>query len=104
MPGAVDNDQAWKDGIEKVWKGLVNGGRLKRSLPLTLVIKVIHAGWLRDPDTWPSGAVAPDSDQDPAADQPEPSPPVTMNLNSPSQGVSTEINEINPSGLVIAAT
>ncbi|KAG1783130.1 hypothetical protein EV702DRAFT_929508, partial [Suillus placidus] len=68
VPGAVDNDQAWKDGIEKVWKGLVNGGRLKRSLPLTLVIKVIHAGWLRDPDTWPSGAVAPDSDQDPAAD------------------------------------
>ncbi|KAG1892285.1 hypothetical protein F4604DRAFT_1913011 [Suillus subluteus] len=108
-PGAVNNEQAWKDGIEKVWKGLVNGGRLKRSLPLTLVIKVIHAGWLRDPDTWPSGAVAPDSDQDPAADQPghSPVPPVTMNLNSPnttSQGVPTEVNEINPSGLVIAAT
>ncbi|KAG2077253.1 hypothetical protein BDR04DRAFT_985730, partial [Suillus decipiens] len=67
-PAAVNNEQAWKDGIEKVWKGLMNGGRLKRSLPLTLVIKVIHAGWLRDPDTWPSGAVAPDSDQDPAAD------------------------------------
>ncbi|KAG1806640.1 uncharacterized protein HD556DRAFT_1323235 [Suillus plorans] len=106
-PGAVNNEQAWKDGIEKVWKGLVNGGRLKRSLPLTLVIKVIHAGWLRDPDTWPSGAVAPDSDQDLAADQPGPSPPVTMNLNSPntaSQGVPTEVNEIKPSGLVIAAT
>lgn len=37
-PGAVNNEQAWKDGIEKVWKGLVNGGRLKRSLPLTLVV------------------------------------------------------------------
>lgn len=107
-PGAVNNEQAWKDGIEKVWKGLVNGGRLKRSLPLTLVIKVIHAGWLRDPDTWPSGAVAPDSDQDPAADQLGPSPPVTVHLNSDttltSQGVSTEVDEINPSGLVIAAT
>lgn len=107
-PGAVNNEQAWKDGIEKVWKGLVNGGRLKRSLPLTLVIKVIHAGWLRDPDTWPSGAVAPDSDQDPAADQLGSSPPVTMHLNSDttvtSQGVPTEVNEINPSGLVIAAT
>lgn len=107
-PGAVNNEQAWKDGIEKVWKGLVNGGRLKRSLPLTLVIKVIHAGWLRDPDTWPSGAVAPDSDQDPAADQLGPSPPVTMHLNSDttltSQGVSTDVDEINPSGLVIAAT
>ncbi|KAG1719249.1 hypothetical protein EDD22DRAFT_940113, partial [Suillus occidentalis] len=107
-PGAVNNEQAWKDGIEKVWKGLVNGGRLKRSLPLTLVIKVIHAGWLRDPDTWPSGAVAPDSDQDPAADQFGPSPPITVHLNSDttltSQGVSTEVDEINPSGLVIAAT
>lgn len=107
-PGAVNNEQAWKDGIEKVWKGLVNGGRLKRSLPLTLVIKVIHAGWLRDPDTWPSGAVAPDSDQDPVADQLGPSPPVTMHLNSDttltSQGVSTDVDEINPSGLVIAAT
>lgn len=87
----------------------MNGGRLKRSLPLTLVIKVIHAGWLRDPDTWPSGAVAPDSDQDPGADQPGPSPPATMNLNSPntnttSKGVSTEVNEINPSGLVIVET
>ncbi|KAG1752625.1 uncharacterized protein EDB91DRAFT_1103573 [Suillus paluster] len=108
-PGAVNNEQAWKDGIEKVWKGLVNGGRLKRSLPLNLVIKVIHAGWLRDPDTWPAGAVAPDSDQDPAADQPGPCP-VTMlpsNLTSPntsSQGVGTEVDEINPSGLVIAAT
>ncbi|KAG2152406.1 hypothetical protein BD769DRAFT_1404959 [Suillus cothurnatus] len=108
-PGAVNNEQVWKDGIEKVWKGLVNGGRLKRSLPLALVIKVIHAGWLRDPDTWPSGAVAPDSDQDPAADQPRLSqaPPDTMNLNSPntiSQGVPTEVDEINVSGLVIAET
>jgi hypothetical protein len=68
-------------------------------------IKVIHAGWLRDPDTWPSGAVAPDSDQDPAADQLGPSPLVTMHLNSDtSQEVPTEVNEINPSGLVIAAT
>jgi hypothetical protein len=37
-PGAVNNEQVWKDGIEKVWKGLVNGGRLKRSLPLALVV------------------------------------------------------------------
>lgn len=25
-------------------------------------IKIIHAGWLRDPDTWPPGAVAPEPD------------------------------------------
>jgi hypothetical protein len=35
---AVNNEEAWKNGIEKVWKGLVNGGRLKRSLPLSLVV------------------------------------------------------------------
>jgi len=36
--GAVTSENAWRDGIEKVWKGLVNGGRLKRSLPLSLVV------------------------------------------------------------------
>jgi hypothetical protein len=25
-------------------------------------IKIIHAAWLRDPDTWPPGAVAPEPD------------------------------------------
>ena len=39
QPGAVNNEEAWKGGIEKVWKGLVNGGRLKRSLPLSLVVR-----------------------------------------------------------------
>ncbi|KAH7931221.1 hypothetical protein BV22DRAFT_983577, partial [Leucogyrophana mollusca] len=63
-PGAVRSEEAWRGGVEKVWKGLVAGGRLKRRLPMTLVIKVIHAGWLRDPETWPAGAVGPDSDDD----------------------------------------
>ncbi|KAL4076132.1 hypothetical protein J3A83DRAFT_4370326 [Scleroderma citrinum] len=64
QPGAVHSDEAWKDGVEKVWKGLVGGGRLRRRLPMNLVIKVIHAGWLRDPETWPAGAVVPESDND----------------------------------------
>jgi len=80
QPGAVHNDEAWKDGVEKVWKGLVGGGRLRRRLPMNLVvcithrnhitlltglqIKVIHAGWLRDPETWPTGAVVPESDDE----------------------------------------
>ena len=75
-------DQVWKRGIDQVWDGLVNGNRLKHRLPMSLVvctrlalpsfllmrpqIKVIHAAWRRDPDTWPEGAVAPDSD-DPRA-------------------------------------
>ncbi|KIM68859.1 hypothetical protein SCLCIDRAFT_1209068 [Scleroderma citrinum Foug A] len=64
QPGAVHSDEAWKDGVEKVWKGLVGGGRLRRRLPMNLVIKVIHAGWLRDPETWPAGAVVPESDDE----------------------------------------
>ncbi|KAG6336534.1 hypothetical protein ID866_2556 [Astraeus odoratus] len=66
QPGAVHSDEAWKGGVEKVWKGLVGGGRLRRRLPMHLVIKVIHAGWLRDPETWPTGAVAPESDDEPS--------------------------------------
>ncbi|EIW82346.1 hypothetical protein CONPUDRAFT_38682, partial [Coniophora puteana RWD-64-598 SS2] len=63
-PGAAQSPEVWKGGVEKVWKCLVAGGRLKRSLPMPLVIKIIHAGWLRDPETWPAGAVAPDSDNE----------------------------------------
>jgi hypothetical protein len=25
-------------------------------------MQIIHAGWIRDPDTWPAGAIAPESD------------------------------------------
>ena len=38
IPGAVENEEVWKAGVEKVWKGLVAGGRLKRRLPMNLVV------------------------------------------------------------------
>jgi len=38
VPGAVENDEVWRAGVEKVWKGLVAGGKLKRRLPMTLVV------------------------------------------------------------------
>lgn len=38
MPGAVQNEDVWKAGVEKVWKGLVAGGRLKRRLPMNIVV------------------------------------------------------------------
>lgn len=77
-PGAERSDQVWHGGVEKVWKGLSAGGRLKRRLPMNLIvrpgynlrfsfftflvkIKILHAAWLRD-NTWPAGAAAPDSD------------------------------------------
>jgi hypothetical protein len=58
----VESEDVWKSGIQRVWRGLLTGERLKRRLPMNLVIKIIHAGWLRDPDTWPPGAVAPEPD------------------------------------------
>ncbi|KAI9574665.1 hypothetical protein HD554DRAFT_2182059 [Boletus coccyginus] len=60
---APHTDPAWSRGIDQVWDGLAKGKRLKHRLPMSLVIKVVHAAWRRDPETWPEGAVAPDSDE-----------------------------------------
>jgi hypothetical protein len=38
IPGAVESEEVWENGVEKVWKGLVAGGRLKRRLPMNLVV------------------------------------------------------------------
>ncbi|KAF8557022.1 hypothetical protein OG21DRAFT_1407998 [Imleria badia] len=57
------SDPVWNRGINQVWEGFKNGSRLKHRLPMSLVIKIIHAAWRRDPETWPPDAVAPDSDE-----------------------------------------
>ncbi|CDO71372.1 hypothetical protein BN946_scf184908.g130 [Trametes cinnabarina] len=68
VPGAIEDDETWDSGLDKVWHGLVAGARLRHRLPLALVIKILQAGWIRE-GTWPRGAVAPDSDdpEQPAA-------------------------------------
>ncbi|PPQ65936.1 hypothetical protein CVT26_010698 [Gymnopilus dilepis] len=63
QPGAVHSQEVWSSGLEKVWRGLSSGGRPKSNLPLPIVIKIIHAAWLRD-RTWPPGMEAPDSDDE----------------------------------------
>ncbi|KIY49384.1 hypothetical protein FISHEDRAFT_15941, partial [Fistulina hepatica ATCC 64428] len=60
-PDAVRDDTVWKNGIERVWRGLNAGKNLRHRLPLDLVIKVVHAAWLRD-NTWPIGMYAPEPD------------------------------------------
>ncbi|KAG6854883.1 hypothetical protein C0991_012073 [Blastosporella zonata] len=60
-PNAAEGDYAWNNGIKRVWKSLDAGDRLKKPLPLALIIKILYAAWLRD-DTWPVGAVAPEPD------------------------------------------
>lgn len=115
QPGAARSDEAWKGGIQKVWKGLVGGGRLRRRLPMNLVIQVIHAGWLRDPETWPAGAEVPESDDDPShkAAPPSPLPRLTSRQESclatsrsddkPSVKHFHDIGEMRSSGVAAAA-
>jgi hypothetical protein len=38
-PDAVASDDVWYGSVEKIWKGLGAGGRLKRRLPMRLVVR-----------------------------------------------------------------
>ncbi|KAG6831385.1 hypothetical protein H0H92_010987 [Tricholoma furcatifolium] len=61
---AAQSDYAWQNGVKTVWDAFNQGGTLNTRLPLPLVIKIIYAAWLRN-DTWPVGAVVPESDDAP---------------------------------------
>lgn len=37
-PGALERPGVWEAGLNKVWKSLVEGGRLKNFLPLRAVV------------------------------------------------------------------
>ncbi|KAI5118445.1 hypothetical protein M0805_000578 [Coniferiporia weirii] len=85
QPGAVESDEVWRAGLKNVWKGLVGGNQLRKRLPLSIVLKILQAGWLRD-GTWPEGTVAPAWEELPPPMQPsqlplpgEPSPADFMN-------------------------
>ncbi|KAF8812251.1 hypothetical protein BYT27DRAFT_7182686 [Phlegmacium glaucopus] len=62
QPDAIHNQDLWRHSLEKIWDGLSSGGRLKYRLPMNLIVKIVHAAWLRD-RTWPVGMEAPDSDE-----------------------------------------
>ncbi|KAF5363420.1 hypothetical protein D9756_000385 [Leucocoprinus leucothites] len=78
-PEAVYSDSCWRNGIEKAWKGLSKGERLRHRLPLSLTIKVLQASWIRD-DTWPAGMRAPESD-DEVPEEPSPEPMVLERID-----------------------
>ncbi|KAI0368098.1 hypothetical protein BV20DRAFT_948875 [Pilatotrama ljubarskyi] len=63
LPDALESDDTWAAGLDRVWHGLIGGARLRHRLPLALVIKILQAGWIHE-GTWPKGAVAPDSDEE----------------------------------------
>ncbi|TFK93605.1 hypothetical protein K466DRAFT_478267 [Polyporus arcularius HHB13444] len=83
-PDALEDDMIWQTGVDRVWRGLLGGARLKHPLPLTLVLKILQAGWIRE-GTWPKGAIAPDSDDAPEAQLPETteSPATTSGVPTP---------------------
>ncbi|KAK7061910.1 hypothetical protein R3P38DRAFT_3251280 [Favolaschia claudopus] len=102
-PDALTSDEVWFGSVEKIWKGLGAGGRLKRRLPMRLVvcfialrrlhcdtkrqmkIKIVHLSWMRD-QTWPSGEVAPEPDDELV----EPPPaPIIQPTSATSSGIST---------------
>ncbi|TFK71787.1 hypothetical protein BDN72DRAFT_764297 [Pluteus cervinus] len=59
-PDAVNSNEVW-EGVGPVWKAIDAGQKLKQPLPMKLIIKLLHAAWLRD-STWPAGAEAPQTD------------------------------------------
>ncbi|KAF9569090.1 hypothetical protein CPC08DRAFT_598977, partial [Agrocybe pediades] len=63
LPDAVQSKEIWDNHIQQIWKGISTGGRLKLTLPLNLIIKIMHAAWLRDA-TWPAGMEVPASDDE----------------------------------------
>ncbi len=38
-PDALEDDVIWQTGVDRVWRGLLGGARLKHPLPLTLVVR-----------------------------------------------------------------
>lgn len=40
-PGALERPAVWDAGLNKVWRGLVGGGRLKSFLPLRVVVWIL---------------------------------------------------------------
>lgn len=78
--GPLDKEEYWKGGLEKIYKGLVSGQRIKDRLPLRDLVcpplalndpavlippqvKILQAGWIHD-GTWPKGQLAPEPDDE----------------------------------------
>ncbi|CAG7848493.1 SubName: Full=Uncharacterized protein {ECO:0000313/EMBL:CCA66605.1} [Serendipita indica DSM 11827] len=60
-PLAEEDDMIWNDSVSGIWKGLSRGDRLKKNLPLPVLIKILRGAWLRD-GTWPRNLPIPADD------------------------------------------
>ncbi|PSS35489.1 hypothetical protein PHLCEN_2v1644 [Hermanssonia centrifuga] len=102
--GPLDSDAIWRRGLEKVWKGVIGGGVLKRRLPLRYlvrflwgpIIKVLQAGWIRD-GTWPQGYPAPEPDDELTLQEDRLAMPATTSSHYSSQ-LTTPMDQTTTSG------
>ncbi|EIN10907.1 hypothetical protein PUNSTDRAFT_119749 [Punctularia strigosozonata HHB-11173 SS5] len=64
LAGDDEDERLWKSsGLMTVWRGIVEGSRLKQTIPLGLLVKILRAGWIRD-GTWPRHLQPTQSDDD----------------------------------------
>ncbi|KAG8985463.1 hypothetical protein FRB90_004692 [Tulasnella sp. 427] len=56
-PGAEEDEELWKTYLHTVHDGLVGGKKFKRGIKLSMAVKILKAGWLRD-GTWDVAAAA----------------------------------------------
>ncbi|KAG8960921.1 hypothetical protein FRC03_005986 [Tulasnella sp. 419] len=55
VPGVEEDQKVWDGYLGNVHKNLINGQRLRKGLKLSLVVKILRAGWIRD-GTWAEAA------------------------------------------------
>ncbi|EAU84386.2 hypothetical protein CC1G_01382 [Coprinopsis cinerea okayama7 len=61
-PNMLQDIQCWRK-LDRVWKNLSNGSSLNESLPMSMIIRIVHAAWVRD-NLWPAGVQAPEPDDE----------------------------------------
>ena len=45
-PDALEDDAVWEAGVDRVWRGLIGGAKLKHRLPLPLIVSLhLHDHW-----------------------------------------------------------
>lgn len=44
--GRIDSDETWRAGLDKVWKGIMSGAKLKQNMPLNYLVRYSLHCWI----------------------------------------------------------
>jgi len=89
---SIASEDLWNRGLRTLSQGLLEGHRLRKPLGMDVVIKILHATWLRD-GTWPSATINP-----PFSDDEMPVvTPQTSNGKGKEKGAMSRHMEVDPS-------